>query len=284
MKEKKEDLEMRIKKAKMNPVLVSRQIEDFIIEQITLAGAKGGVVGLSRGIDSTIVSYQAKRAFDRYNSAKPDKEQLRLYGLVMPAGDLGNEDAKDAIEITNLLKISYKAIDISPILEARRKINPVFKNNHNNGNAAARERMIQLYGEAAENNLLVLGTGNRDEDYCIGYFTKHGDGGVDISPIGNLPKRLVRQLAAYIGVPEKTIRRESTARLWPGQTDKGELGYDYDPHVETVIAGFGQGFSREEIQAITGFQYRIIDDISKRHRNNRHKMNTPPVAEVSLEY
>ena len=124
MKEKKDDLEMRIKKAKMDPVLVSRQIEDFIIKEVTEAGKSGGMVGLSGGIDSTTVAYLAKRAFDRYNSAKPDKEQLRLYGLVMPAGKLGIDDAEDAQETANMLDIDCKVIDICPVLEARKKLNP----------------------------------------------------------------------------------------------------------------------------------------------------------------
>ena len=144
--------------------------------------------------------------------------------------------------------------------------------------------MIHLYSEAADKNLLVLGTGNKDEDFSIGYFTKYGDGGVDISPLGNLSKRLVRILAAYIGVPDKTIHSEPSARLWAGQTDRSELGYDYDPHIETVIEGFEQSYTREEIHKITGFSYQTIDDIRNRHIKNKHKMIMPPVAKISLNY
>lgn len=281
----KEGLEMRIKKAKIDPALVSRQIEDFIVEQVTLAGAKGGIVGLSGGIDSTTVAYLAKIAFDRYNAGNPNKDQLMLYGMIMPAGKLGYDDAREAEDIADNLGIESEIIDISPVLEARKKLNPkIFSKKFHYGNSASRERMIQLYGKAADKNLLVLGTGNRDEDFCIGYFTKYGDGGVDISPLGNLSKRLVRVLASYVGVSDTIIQREPTARLWPGQTDKAELGYDYDPHVETVIAGFEQGYNRKDVHQITGFDYRIIDDIIARHIKNEHKMKMPPAAEVSLEY
>lgn len=276
---------MRIKKPQINSNIVSREIEDFIVEQVRFADAKGGVVGLSGGIDSTTVAYLTKIAFDRHNKDNPDKEKLMLYGMIMPAGKLGYDDAKDAEDIADRLGIEYKILDISPVLEARKQMNPeIFSKKLHYGNSASRERMIQLYGKAADKNLLVLGTGNKDEDFCIGYFTKYGDGGVDISPLGNLSKRLVRVLASYIGVPNNIIHRESTARLWPGQTDKKELGYDYDPHIENVIEGFEQGYDRKEVQQITGFDYRIIDDIMARHIKNGHKMKMPPAPEISLEY
>jgi NAD+ synthase len=95
---------------------------------------------------------------------------------------------------------------------------------------------------------------------------------------------LVRILAYQIGIPYKTVHREPSARLWAGQTDKDELGYYYDPHIEIVTEGFEQGCTRKEIHEITNFDYKIIDDIKDRHIKNRHKMTMPPIAEVSLNY
>ena len=275
----------RILKAEINSEQVASEIENFIISQVIKAKAVGGVIGLSGGVDSTTVAWLAQSAFNKYNVENPDKTTLKLYGLILPAGNESLNDVKDAMIVVKDLEIEYKIIDISPILEKRKELNPdIFKNKYHYGNAASRERMIHLYGEAASKNLLVLGTGNKDEDYGIGYFTKYGDGGVDISPIGNLPKRLVRILAYQIGIPYKTVHREPSARLWTGQTDKDELGYYYDPHIETVIEGFEQGYTREEIHKITNFDYKIIDDIKNRHTKNKHKMTTPPVAKVSLNY
>lgn len=278
-------MKKRILKAKINSEQVADDIENFIISQVVNAKATGGVIGLSGGVDSTTVAWLAQSAFNKYNIESPNKTMLKLYGLILPAGIEGSDDAKDAIVVAKDLGIEYKIIDIGPILEERKRLNPdVFEDKYHYGNAASRERMIHLYGEAASKNLLVLGTGNRDEDYGIGYFTKYGDGGVDISPIGGLPKRLVRILAYQIGIPDKTVHREPSAGLWAGQTDKGELGYDYDPHVETVMEGFEQRYTREEIHEITNFDYKIIDDIKNRHVKNKHKMRMPQTAFASLNY
>lgn len=278
-------MKKRILKAKINSEQVASEIENFIVSQVIKAKAMGGIIGLSGGIDSTTVAWLARSAFNKYNTENPDKTTLKLYGLILPAGRNGFSDVKDAMVIVKDLGIECKIINISPVLEERKKLNPgIFNKKYHYGNAAARERMIHLYGEAADKNLLVLGTGNKDEDYGIGYFTKYGDGGVDISPIGNLPKRLVRTLAYQIGIPYKTVHREPSARLWAGQTDKDELGYYYDPHIETVIEGFEQNYTRKEIYEMTGFDYEIIDDIRNRHIKNQHKMTMPPVAKISLNY
>lgn len=278
-------MKKRILKAEINSEQVANEIENFIISQVAKARAVGGIIGLSGGIDSTTVAWLAQSAFNKYNVENPDKTILKLYGLILPAGSESFNDTKDAITTAEDLGIEYKIIDISLVLEERKKLNPdIFKNKYHYGNAASRERMIHLYGEAASKNLLVLGTGNKDEDYGIGYFTKYGDGGVDISPIGNLSKRLVRILAYQIGIPYKIVHREPSARLWAGQTDKDELGYYYDPHIETVIEGFEQNYTREEIHEMTGFDYKIIDDVRNRHIKNQHKMTMPPVTKISLNY
>lgn len=276
-------LENKIKRAEIDPKTVTREIEDFIIDQVTNAGADGAVLGISGGIDSAAVAYLTQSAFERYNQEA--ETDLKLYGMILPAGKLHDEDTKDAIKIAEDLGIEYKVVDIEPILEVRKQVNPeIFEKDYHLGNSASRERMVQLYGEANERKSLVLGTGNRDEDYCIGYFTKFGDGGVDISPIGELSKRNVRIVAEYIGIPDTTVNREPTARLWAGQTDSEELGFDYDPHVETVMNGFDQGYSRDEIHNITGFNYKIIDGVKGMHDRNQHKMDMPPVAEITMDY
>jgi NAD+ synthase len=156
---------MKILKAEINPEQVTSEIENFIISQVTKAKAEGGVVGLSGGIDSTTVAWLAQSAFNKYNVENPDKTILKLYGLILPADSESLNDVKDAVTTAEDLGIEYKIVDINSILEERKKRNPdIFENKYHYGNAASRERMIHLYGEAASKNLLVLGTGNKDED------------------------------------------------------------------------------------------------------------------------
>ncbi len=251
----------------------------------------GAVVGLSGGVDSTCVGMCARWGIRKYNLDNENK--IKLYGLVMPAKANQEKDTEDGERIAKLLDIPYHVMPIEPILDSMRQVNPALAKEFNAGNASSRIRMIQLYAEANDKGLIVLGTGNKDEDYGLGYFTKYGDGGVDFSPIGRLPKRLVRQLVGYIGkrlglepkLVDYYAGRTATAGLWPGQTDEGELGFSYD-EAEIVIAGTDLNMDIEEIKEETGIEQAKIEKIIKMHFNNQHKMGMPPIAELKglLEY
>ena len=171
----------------------------------------------------------------------------------------------------------------------------------------SRIRANVLSTKAATENKILAGTGNRDEDFGIGYYTLFGDGAVHLSPIAGLPKRLVREMAAFLGLDKKIIYREPTAGLEPGQSDFRDLGYDYDV-VELVTEGLEQGFSKEELgkheQIVTLVEnqikqykktYRkhlfasvdeIIADVLERHRQARRKMKIihPPTPQITLTY
>jgi len=94
-------------------------------------------------------------------------------------------------------------------------------------NLKVRLRMLTLYYFANQLNYIVVGSGNRSE-LAVGYFTKYGDGGVDILPLGNLVKAQVKELASFLGIPQEIIDKPPSAGLWEGQTDEGELGFSYD--------------------------------------------------------
>ncbi len=117
------------------------------------------------------------------------------------------------------------------------------------GNIKPRLRMLVLYFYANLRNYLVVGTGNRSE-LAVGYFTKYGDGGVDILPLGNLVKRQVRELASFLGVPEEIIKKPPSAGLWEGQTDEGELGITYELLDAYLLSGGVPPEVKEKIEAM----------------------------------
>jgi NAD+ synthetase len=115
----------------------------------------------------------------------------------------------------------------------------------NLGNLTSEIRAVVLHTKGATENKAVIGTGNRDEDYGVAYYTLFGDGAVHMSPIDNLPKRLVREMAGYLGF-EDLAGRVSTAGLEPGQTSFKDLGCDYE-FAELVLNGLDQGLRAEEL-------------------------------------
>lgn len=258
------------------------ELAEQIIGMTRGTGADGGVVGLSGGIDSTTVAYICKYAFDKYNQKHPTEKPLKFYGICLPSNANNPNDTKDGLRVAKLLKLEEIVIPIEPL--AKPFVESLETDNKlDRGNLYSEIRAIVLSRFAAKRNLRVMGTGNRDEDYVLGYFTKRGDGAVDNNILGNLPKRLVRNLASFMEVPEDLVKRTPTAGLWQGQTDEGELGYTYS-QCEIVQNGYDQGFSEEQIQKITGYDMKIIKDVAFRHKTTEHKRNPPTIGKVTLAY
>lgn len=223
------------------------------------------ILGLSGGVDSATVAYLLVEAVGKN----------KIKAMIMPYHQSDKEIIEDTLLIVNALDISYQVIDISYCME-----NAYFKQFPGNermrvGNKLARERMAILYDIAALFNGLVVGTGNRSE-LLLGYFTKYGDGGVDLEPLGGLYKTYVYQLAKYLGVPDNIIQKTPTADFWPGQKDEEEMGIEYriadqllyflvdrGEDVEGVIQ---YGFKREDI-------LRVVQMMSA----SSHKRLPPPI-------
>lgn len=257
------------------------QLADQILDWTTGTGATGAVIGLSGGIDSTTVAYLTKFAFDNYNIINPP---IKLMGLIMPSDANNPKDAEDGIRVAEALGIEYKVIPIQPMADAfMQQIPDTLQKEFDIGNLYAELRAIVLSRYGGANNLRIMGTGNKDEDYVLGYFTKRGDGAVDNNILGNLPKRLVRQLAAHLGAANDLVARVATAGLWENQTDEGELGYNYD-QAEIIQNGYDQGLNEDQIQQITNYNPKIIQDVQHRHITTEHKRQLPPVGKVTLEY
>ena len=192
-----------------------KNIVNWIKKEVKKTGAKGIVLGLSGGIDSCVAAALAKEALGKEN----------VLGLILPIHS-DPRDAMDARAMAKKLKIPFKTLDLSRPHDELIKIFPEAKGVAR-VNIKPRLRMLTIYYFANKLNYLVCGTGNKCE-LMVGYFTKHGDGAVDILPLGALLKSQVRQLARELGVPGNIIEKPPTAGLWQGQTDEGEMGITYN--------------------------------------------------------
>jgi len=190
-------------------------ISMFLKHHVSLAKAKGVVIGMSGGLDSSVL---AKLAADALGPGK-------VLAVLMPETSTPDECMADARAMAAEWGIEVQEINVKEIVNViSHKLD--CRDKSILGNVKSRSRMLVLYKLAMERNLLVLGTSNKSE-LLTGYFTKWGDGGSDFSPLGDLYKTQVRELAAKIGVPEKVLARVPSGDLWKGQTDEGELGIDY---------------------------------------------------------
>ena len=245
-------------------------IVNFIRSSIHGSGANGAVIGLSGGIDSALTAYLAVEALGK------DK----VLCLMLPEKGISTKiDIDEAVEIAKILGIDHNIIEISQVLTSFSSAIPVFDRNVKtaNGNLKARTRMCILYYHANLMNRMVVGTGNKTE-LLLGYFTKYGDGGVDIEPIGDLYKTQVRGLSRYLGVPLRIIEKTPTAGLWPGQTDESELGVSYEmaDQILTMLV--------DEKKKISGVKSKfppgIVDKLARRVSLSEHKRMPPPSVEI----
>ena len=192
---------------------------DWIEGKVTKAKAEGVVFGLSGGLDSAVVAALNIRIFPQNTLA-----------IIIPCHSL-EADINDALDLINKFNIQYKIIDLSKVYDSFIHLLNDKEKKKNfklaEANIKPRLRMTTLYYFANKLNYLVVGTGNKSE-LMIGYFTKYGDGGADILPLGNLLKSQVRELAEYLGIPKKIINKPPSAGLWEGQTDEKEIGISYE--------------------------------------------------------
>ncbi len=247
---------------------IELEIIRFIQKFVDDAKVLGVMVGLSGGIDSSVVGALCVKALGR------DK----VIGLLMPARHTPKEDLDDATDLVKNWGVRSYRVDIDQIFCTLLDSIPA-KAEHKiaHGNAKARIRMTILYYLANLFKFAVAGTGDRSED-MIGYFTKYGDGGVDFLPIAHLYKTQVRMLASHLGLPQELVQKPSSPQLWPAQKATDEIPIDYD-RLDLVLHGlFDVGLTPEQVSVRTGVPRGIVDETVKRHAESQHKRTYPPMV------
>jgi len=251
---------------KLDLPITARRIKRFIKDYVQKTKAKGIVIGLSGGIDSSTASALAALAIGG------DK----ITALNMPEDETYNEiDIQHAKKIARKFGFKLVTVNITPILEAYYKSLPIY-NAHDvlsRGNLKARTRMICIYYYANHLSKIVCGSSDKSET-MMGYFTKWGDVAADISPLMDLYKTQVRQLAAYIGVPSDIIGKPSTPQLWPGQLAEQELGIQYEK-LDLILLGLENFMAMEEIADQLKLSRKLVSDIRDTWLAKEHKRRPP---------
>jgi NAD+ synthase len=248
------------------------KIEKFISSEVKKAGLKGAVVAVSGGIDSAVTLALTVKALGSNN----------VKAVTMPERDITSEgDITDVIRLTDMYDVTCDTVDITPVIRAIEKTLPLYDVSDlvPSGNIKPRLRMIVAYHYANARNLMVIGSSNKTE-WLTGYFTKHGDGGVDILPFADLYKCQVRQLAKHLGLPQNIIDKAPSAGLWLGQTDEGEIGASYDT-LDLVLHGDECGHSDREIAEQLGVELELVRRILDRVESNEHKRRPPLILRLS---
>lgn len=230
-------------------------ITDFMASYMEKANAEGFVLGLSGGVDSSLVAALAKKAVG--------KEKITCFMIPI---DSQPSDLKDAVEIAQTLGLNFIIYDASEIYH--QMINNFVKQNiiidrSSLANLKVRIRMSILYAYGQSNRLLVLGTDNADERYT-GYFTKWGDGACDLLPIAHLIKKEVVEASKLLGIPERLAERVPSAGLFEGQTDEKEMGVKYEDLDNYLLGKEIPEKAKERIEYL--------------HKISEHKRNPIPTA------
>ncbi len=240
----------------------------FLQRHVEAAQADGLVVGVSGGLDSAVVAALAVRALGK----------KRVVCLMLPAPDSNALDAKHAQLACKAIGIKPLRLDIGPIVTGLEEALGWTPDARVRGNAKARSRMLLLYAEAQRRNFLVCGTGNKSE-LLTGYFTKHGDGGVDLQPIGDLYKTQVRALAKHLKIPKPIIAKPPSAGLYKGQTDEGDLGLTY-VELDSVLRCMELNYSQGATVKRTGLTPAKVARVEAMVRRTEHKRRAPIVPKL----
>jgi NAD+ synthase len=235
---------------------LTQKLVSWIKDKVLDAGCQGVVLGLSGGLDSAVLAVLCQRAFPQ-----------QTLGVIMPCQSQP-EDKVHAEEVASQFSIPTVTVILDNIYNSMLQILPDYQADTRlsqlaRANLKVRLRMLTLYHIANQLKYLVAGSSNRSE-ITIGYFTKYGDGGVDIMPLGNLVKGQVRELALFLKISQSIIDKPPSAGLWEGQTDEDEMGLSYEALDRYILKGDAPDELRSRIEAMITI--------------SNHKRQMPPIA------
>jgi len=260
----------------MNTKTTTDFIVKWLYDYAEKAHIKGFVVGISGGIDSAVTASLCART------------GFPVLCVEMPIHQAENQvkRGKELLQhlIKNFPKTQAEIVDLTATFETFKKVIPTTTNedkvNLSLANTRARLRMTTLFHLAGLHSFIVAGTGNKVEDFGVGFFTKYGDGGVDISPIADLLKSEVYELAAYLNVPTSIQNAAPTDGLFgDNRTDEDQIGASYD-ELEWAMQQLDLG---KELTDFSGRKREVFEIYTQLHRANRHKMIPIPVCKIPDE-
>ena len=243
----------------MNPSEKVKHISNWIKSYVDQMPSKAQslVIGISGGIDSSV------------SSTLSAMTGLKTIVLTMPIRQIKNQHDLSLMHqnwlVKNFKNVEAHTISLDNLFETFSSTLNKFDNEHGFANSRARLRMTTLYQVAAANKGIVVGTGNKVEDFGVGFYTKYGDGGVDISPIADCNKTEVWELGKELGICKEIIDAQPTDGLWnDGRTDEGQLGFKYE--------------ELEDAMKNPDSPHRI--EYEKIRKQNLHKMEPIPVCKI----
>jgi len=237
---------------------VESRIVKWLSDYATNNNIKAFVIGVSGGIDSAVSSTLAAK------TGKP------VYALGMPIHQKEEQETLSDVHLKwlddNFENVTTLKYDLSGVFDIfKQTMNGYGENTHALANSRSRLRMVTLYQIAGSIGGLVVGTGNKVEDYGVGFYTKYGDGGIDIAPIADLYKTEVWELGKHLGVDERIVSAAPTDGLWDdGRTDEDQLGATYAELEEAMETGSGPG----------------LEPLIKFQTMNLHKMQPIPTFKL----
>ena len=241
---------------------VEDRIKRFVKDYVDKCGAEGVVLGASGGLDSSATAALASLSLGGQ----------KVLGIAMPEEETYDvTDIQHAKLLAKKFGFNLQIVDVSSTLKACFQSLPIYDaaDRLSKGNVKARIRMVYLYYYANKLNRLVCGTSDKSET-MVGYFTKWGDGAADISPIMDLYKTQVRQLALHIGVPAEIVAKPPSPRLWPNQLAEKELGIKYEI-LDLILFGLEHFMKPKEIAEELKLPIKLVEDVKRRWLATEHK-------------